>query len=296
MVEKISSKSSPAIILFGEYFNEVGGPIVAFPAQEFVDAKVEKKKDLEDVEIDNQITKDKYKKSEGKDKIESKIIDEIFANEIDVPKKGYKLTITGNASANTVGYSWALVSSIVKAINQLSVTTWKSEELFNASMKASKLISDDKTHLATAIYGSFVQIDDSNEVKPRPFHPGKALFFVQANPETIVAKHVPADSLKNHVVDIKKIVSKSKNEMKYAGVIELGKLMNQNHLLLAENNLASKETDQIIKISNYEGALGAKISGYEGKVLILCEGDKQQDKVLASLVGKGFKAVKIRVN
>jgi len=297
MAEKMSAKASPAIILFGEYFNEVGGPIVAFPASEYVEAKVEKKKELEDVEIDNQITKEKYKKSEGKDKLESKIIDEIFALELDVPKKGYKLVISGNVTIKTPGYQSALCVAVAKAVNQLSITDWKADNAFNAAMKASKFFADEeKVHLATAAYESFVQIDDSKDPKPRPFHPGKALFFVLANTEKLVDKHVSPESLKNWVSDVKKIVTKSKNEMKYAGVVELGKLMNQNHTLLAENKLANKDTDQIIKISNYEGALGAKITGYEGKVLILCEGDKQQDKVLASLQGKGFGAVKIKAN
>ncbi len=296
MVEKMSAKASPAIILFGEYFNEVGGPIVAFPAQEFIEAKIEKKKELDDIEIDNQITKEKFKKSEGKEKLESKIIEEIFSSEIDVPKKGFKLIISGNLALNAPGYNWALCAAITKTVNQLSITTWKNDEIFAASMKASKIIHEDKIHLASAVYGSFIQVDESNEPKPRPFHPGKPLFFVLANTEKIVEKHTPSDSLKNHVSDLKKIVLKSKNEMKYAGVIELGKLMNQNHSLLAENKLANKDTDQIIKISNYEGALGAKITGYEGKVLILCEGDKQQDKVLASLIGKGFSAIKIKVS
>ena len=296
MAEKMNAKASPAIILFGEYFNEVGGPTVAFPATEYVEAKVEKKKELEDVEIDNQITKDKFKKSEGKDKFESKIIDEIFASELDVPKKGYKLTITGNATEKTQGYKSALCIAVAKAVNQLSITTWKTDDAFNAGMKLKKFIDEDKSHLACAAYDSFVQIDDLTDPKPRPFHPGKALFFVLANTQKLVDKHVPSDSLKTLVNDVKKIVSKSKNEMKYAGVVELGKLMTQNHVLLAENKLANKDTDQIIKISNYEGALGAKITGYEGKVLILCEGDKQQDKVLASLQGKGYTAVKVKVN
>ncbi len=189
MAEKMNAKASPAIILFGEYFNEVGGPIVAFPASEFVEAKVDKKKELEDVEIDNQITKEKYKKSEGKDKLESKIIDEIFASELDVPKKGYKLTISGSATTKTPGYESSLCVAMAKAVNQLSITTWKTDDAFNAAMKASKLISEDKVHLATAAYDSFVQIDDSKEPKPRPFHPGKALFFVLANHEKITDKH-----------------------------------------------------------------------------------------------------------
>ena len=239
---------------------------------------------------------EKYKKLEGKDKIESKIIDEIFASELDVPKKGYKLVISGNLTTKTPGYESALCVAVAKAVNQLSITTWKTDDAFNAAMKASKFTKDDKIHLATAAYDSFVQIDDSMDPKPRPFHPGKALFFVLASTEKLVDKHSSPESLKNWISDIKKIVSKSKNEMKYAGVVELGKLMNQNHSLLAENKLANKDTDQIIKISNYEGALGAKITGYEGKVLILCEGDKQQDKVLASLQGKGFNAVKVKAN
>lgn len=310
MAEKINGKASPATILFGEYLAELGGSVIAFPAQEYVEVRVEKKKELEDIEIDNQITKEKFLKNEKKDAIESKIFDCVFGNELDVPKKGFKIIVCGNATTKTCGYLFALSAAFEKAVNQLSITSWKSDNLFENIHKAEEVVGKDelKAHSACAAYNSFVLIEEGKtESKPRTLKAAKALFFVLAktNPKTsaeemktkLLEKFKKNDKhVLNAISDVKKIVSKSKNEFKFGGNAEIGKLMTQNQTILSDLGLSWNEADQIIKIVTYEGALGAKITGYEGNVLILCEGDKQQEKVLASLIGKGFNAIKIKVS
>ena len=308
MVEKISGKASPATILFGEYFAELGGPIVGFPAQEFVEVKVEKKKELEDIEIDNQITKEKFVKAEGKDKVESKIFDEVFGCELDVPKKGLKLSISGTATQKTPGYLFALSAAMEKAINQLSITAWKTDNLFECLHRAEKAIGKDeiKVHSACASYDSLILVEDpKSEAKPRALKAGKALFFVLAKTVPKVAaeemKKKLAEKFKandknvlNAISDLKKIVSKSKNEFKFGGNQELGKLMNQSQALLSQLGLSWPEADQVMKISTYDGSFGAKISGYDGDVIILCENEKHQDKIIGTLIAKNFKAIKIK--
>jgi|GEM_PF-6043416 len=310
MAEKISGKAFPATILFGEYLAELGGSVVAFPSQEYVEARVEKKKELEDIEIDNQITKEKFLKNEKKEAIESKIFDCVFGNELDVPKKGFKITVCGSATEKTRGYVFALSAALEKAVNQLSITNWKSDNLFENIHKAEEVVGKDelKAHSACAAYNSFVLIEEAKtESKPRTLKPAKALFFVIAKTKSKISSEEMKNKLMekfkkndknilNAISDIKKIVSKSKNEFKFGGNAEIGKLMTQNQKILSELGLSWSEADQIIKIVAYEGAFGAKITGYDGDVIILCEGDKQQEKVLASLIGKGFNAIKIKVS
>ena len=143
----------------------------------------------------------------------------------------------------------------------------------------------------------------------RPIKCGKSLYFVLANTgikhntkEAVedVKKFKEKNPKEFDVIcsDYKSIVSHAKKEVKFGGMFEIGKLMNQNQALLKQIGVSCEQIDQIVKIAIYEGALGAKLTGAGrgGNVLILCENEKFQDKVINSLAGKGFEAIKVKVS
>ncbi|MFA6269039.1 MAG: hypothetical protein WCW13_00630 [archaeon] len=309
MAEKMSGKAFAAEIFFGEYLGEIGAQTVAFPSTLFIEAKVEKKKELEDVEIDNQITKEKFLKLTGKDKLESKFIDSLFGKEIDMPKKGYKLTINGTMTKETQGYESVLCVAIEKAVDQLSIENWKSDRVYNSAALALKEVgcTELKVHAAVSTLDSMVIIEETSaESKPKSLRAAKPLFFVVAKANSKVTpsdlrkkfdekKTAKPKEISSAASDLKKIVTKLKDELKYGGNQEIGRLMAQNQAILSDLGITFPEVDQIIRIATFEGAFGAKLAGHAGNILILCEGDKQQDKIVASLLGKGYGATKLKV-
>lgn len=74
--------------------------------------------------------------------------------------------------------------------------------------------------------------------------------------------------------------------------------MNQNHALLKELNISTKEIDEIIKIATFENARGAKITGagMGGNVLILCYNEAQQNKLMEMYATKNYNSIKIKIS
>ena len=60
---------------------------------------------------------------------------------------------------------------------------------------------------------------------------------------------------------IGKIVNHARDAIEKGDIFSLGKLMNQNHLLLQELTVSSSELDELTTVALSAGALGAKLSG-----------------------------------
>ena len=75
---------------------------------------------------------------------------------------------------------------------------------------------------------------------------------------------------------------------------ELGKLMNENHKLLQQIEVSSKELDFLVKLARDAGALGAKLTGggLGGNIIALTPGRDLQDNVANAIEKEGFQTVK----
>ena len=75
---------------------------------------------------------------------------------------------------------------------------------------------------------------------------------------------------------------------------ELGKLMNENHKLLQQIEVSSRELDFIVKLARDQGALGAKLTGggLGGNVLALTPGRELQEEVATAIEKEGFQTLK----
>ena len=75
---------------------------------------------------------------------------------------------------------------------------------------------------------------------------------------------------------------------------ELGKLMNENHKLLQQIEVSSRELDFLVKLARDQGAIGAKLTGggLGGNMIALTPGRELQDKVATAIEKEGFQTVK----
>jgi len=75
---------------------------------------------------------------------------------------------------------------------------------------------------------------------------------------------------------------------------ELGKLMNENHKLLQQIEVSSKELDFLVKLARDAGALGAKLTGggLGGNIIALTPGKDLQERVANAIEKEGFQTLK----
>ena len=75
---------------------------------------------------------------------------------------------------------------------------------------------------------------------------------------------------------------------------EVGKLMNENHKLLQQIEVSSKELDFLVKLAREHGAYGAKLTGggLGGNMIALTPGRDLQDDVANAIEKEGFQTVK----
>ncbi|MFH1100749.1 MAG: mevalonate kinase [Methanobacteriota archaeon] len=74
----------------------------------------------------------------------------------------------------------------------------------------------------------------------------------------------------------------------------IGKLMNENHKLLQQIEVSSKQLDFLVNIARDYGAYGAKLTGggLGGNMIAFTPGKDLQDKVSTAIEKEGFKVVK----
>ena len=308
-------KGYAKIILFGEHFVEYGLAGVAAGIDKFVQIEAQKVKDSDDVLFDDKVFGEKISMKENPEHIKCKIFHAMFDSDEFLPKKGIKFIINSNfISGIGMGYSAAFSVALARAMNVLFDQSWKDDKINELAYLAETLSHTDASGIdnTCATYGTTVWFEKNltgGKNIARTLKCGKNLYFVLAdsglkhktNESVDLVKKFKEDNSRDFDVicsDYKSLVSKVKKEIQFGGVIEIGKLMNKNNEILKQLGVSTPELDQIIRIANFEGAFGAKITGVGmGKnALILCENDKGQDKIIASLVGKGFKAVKIKIN
>ncbi|PNX48986.1 MAG: mevalonate kinase [Thermoplasmata archaeon M11B2D] len=75
---------------------------------------------------------------------------------------------------------------------------------------------------------------------------------------------------------------------------DVGKLMNENHKLLQQIEVSSRELDFLVSVAREAGAFGAKLTGggLGGNMIALTPGKELQNKVATAIEKEGFQTVK----
>ncbi len=75
---------------------------------------------------------------------------------------------------------------------------------------------------------------------------------------------------------------------------DVGKLMNENHKLLQQIEVSSRELDFLVSVAREAGAYGAKLTGggLGGNMIALTPGKELQNKVATAIEKEGFQTIK----
>ncbi len=78
---------------------------------------------------------------------------------------------------------------------------------------------------------------------------------------------------------------------------KVGELMNENHSLLQQIEVSSKELDELVDVARKEGAIGAKLTGGGGGgcMTALTPGIELQERVAVALEKQGFEVLRTKI-
>jgi mevalonate kinase len=90
---------------------------------------------------------------------------------------------------------------------------------------------------------------------------------------------------------------RAKEALENFDLIRVGELMDENHRLLQEIEVSSKDLDFLVELARNNGALGAKMTGggLGGYMVALTPGKEVQVKVAKAMEKEGFEALKTKI-
>ncbi|MCK4365698.1 MAG: mevalonate kinase [Thermoplasmatales archaeon] len=294
-------------ILFNEHFVVYGVPAIVSAIGKYTIAKVEPINKSGWNLNDNRKATPKYKE----DKIEQQkdSINRILKKmNIDLSKKGIEITLDGNLyCASGIGASAASCVAIARALSDHYDLNLSDEEINEIAYEGER-----------GYHGTPSGIDNTASTFG-------GLIWFEKGENNVIEKIVPPNPIEIVMGDTGKVADttaavagvrarKEKNPEKYKEIFdradniaylakdaiqdedfkELGKLMNENHKLLQQIEVSSRELDFMVKLARDQGALGAKLTGggLGGNIIALTPSRDLQDDVANAIEKEGFQTLK----
>jgi len=294
-------------ILFNEHFVVYGIPSIVSAIGKHTVAKIEaydkKELKLEDLRK----ATPKYKE----DKIDQQkdSINRIFKKmNIDIAKNGLKITLEGNLyCASGIGASAASCVAIARALSDYFDLSLSDDEINDIAYEGERGYHGTPSGVdnTASTFGDLIwfQKGKTNVIEK----------IIMQNPVEIVIGNT--GKVANTVAAVEGVRKrKGKNPEKYQEIFnraenitylakralqeddykEIGKLMNENHKLLQQIEVSSRELDFLVNVARSQGAIGAKLTGggLGGNMIALTPGKELQDNVANAIEKEGFQTIK----
>ncbi|MBN1280989.1 MAG: mevalonate kinase [Candidatus Thermoplasmatota archaeon] len=294
-------------ILFNEHFVVYGIPSIVSAIGQHTVAKVEPYDKPGFTLLDKRPATPKYKEDKLEQQKDSFSL--MFKKMgLDLSKNGVSITLDGNLyAASGIGASAASCVAVARALAEYYEMSLSDEQINEIAYEGEKGYHGTPSGVdnTASTYGGLIwfQKGDANVIDR----------ITLANPVEIVIGNT------GKVTDTKAAVDgvrqrKEQNPKKYQEVFDraeniaylakrafadrsytdIGKLMNENHKLLQQIEVSSRELDFLVSIAREAGALGAKLTGggLGGNMIALTPGKDVQNKVATAIEKEGFQTVK----
>jgi mevalonate kinase len=294
-------------ILFNEHFVVYGIPSIVSAIGNFTSAKVEPYDKPGFILSDKRPATPKYKEDKLSQQKES--FELMFKKMgLDLTKKGVSIILEGNLyAASGIGASAASCVAVARALAESFELDLSDEQINEIAYEGEKGYHGTPSGVdnTASTYGGLIwfQKGEKNVIDrlalPNPVE------IVIGNTGKVTDTKAAVDGVKQR---------KEKNPKKYQEVFDraeniaylakraiqdrshqnLGKLMNENHKLLQQIEVSSRELDFLVTIARDAGAFGAKLTGggLGGNMLALTPGKELQNKVATAIEKEGFQTVK----
>jgi len=294
-------------ILFNEHFVVYKIPAIVSAIGNYTVAKISESDESGWHLEDNRKATPNYK--EDKIDQQKQSIDNIIKTmEIDLSKKGVKILLDGTLyCASGIGASAASCVAIARALNAHFELGLSDDEINKAAYDGEKGYHGTPSGIdnTASTFGGLIwfekgernvmdKITLQNPVKIVIGNTGKvanttaAVAGVRERKEKDPAKYDPIFDRAENIAYL------AKDALIDGDYKEIGKLMNENHKLLQQIEVSSRELDFLVKLARDHGAYGAKLTGggLGGNIIALTPGKELQDEVANAIEKEGFQTVK----
>ena len=297
-------------IMFNEHFVVYGVPAIVSAVGKYTVAKVKPISKSGWTLADNRKATPRYKEDkidQQKDSIE-KIVKKM---NIDLSKQGVDITLEGNLyCASGIGASAASCVAIARALSEQFELDLSDEQINEIAFEGEKGYHGTPSGIdnTASTFGGLIWFEKSeNPVMDRITIPNPVEIVIGntgkvANTTAAVAgvrerkgkNPAKYDPIFNRAENIAYL---AKDALQGEDYKELGKLMNENHKLLQQIEVSSRELDFLVKLSRDQGALGAKLTGggLGGNMIALTPGRDLQDEIANAIEKEGFQALKTTI-
>jgi len=299
------------VILFGEHFVVHGAPGIVSAIDSTTDAEVHK--GIKGLQInDERKTAKGYGDEKRLQQIES-IERMLKAMSID-PKIGLNISISGTLPGfSGLGASAASSVAIARAIAQELGMQITDEKINQIAYEAEKAYAGNPSGIdnTAATYGGLMWFKKDMAGGPDKIDK----LHIRRPIEIVIASTGKVANTKAMVEGVAE--RKKKNPQKYDPIFKqaenvsvagrkalenydlkkIGELMNENHRLLQEIGVSSKELDLLVDLARKQGAFGAKLTGGGGGgcMVALAPGKDLQGQVLSAIKSLGFEVLSTKI-
>jgi mevalonate kinase len=294
-------------ILFNEHFVVYGIPSIVSAIGNYTTAKVEPYDKPGFILSDKRPATPKYKEDKLSQQKES--FELMFKKMgLDLSTKGVSITLEGNLyAASGIGASAASCVAVARALTEYFDLMFSDDQINEIAYEGEKGYHGTPSGVdnTASTYGGLIWFQKGEKNIIDRIALSSPVEIVIGNTGKVTDTKAAVDGVKQR---------KEKNPKKYQEVFDraeniaylakraihdsslqdVGKLMNENHKLLQQIEVSSRELDFLVSVARESGAYGAKLTGggLGGNMIALTPGKELQNKVATAIEKEGFQTVK----
>ena len=294
-------------ILFNEHFVVYGIPSIVSAIGNYTAAKVEPYDKPGFILMDKRPATPKYKEDKLEQQKES--FELMFKKMgVDLSKKGISITLEGNLfAASGIGASAASCVAVARALADYFDITISDEKINEIAFEGEKGYHGTPSGVdnTASTYGGLIWFQKGEKNIIDRITLSNPVEIIIGNTGKVTDTKAAVDGVKHRkemnqkkyqeVFDrAENIAYLAKRALQDRSFVNVGKLMNENHKLLQQIEVSSRELDFLVSIARDAGALGAKLTGggLGGNMIALTPGKDLQNKVAEAIEKEGFQTVK----
>jgi len=299
------------VILFNEHFVVYGLPAIASAIGANTTASVEGRPGSGVELIDNRPETKGYKAEKFTQQKES--LDRMlkFMN-IDVTRNAFKITLAGDlVAASGVGASAASCAAIARAFSDELGLNYSDEKVNEVAYEGEKGYHGTPSGIdnTAATFGGLIwykreglsQLMEHMKLK-KPVEIVMGNTGIVADTKLVVAgvkerKENEPEKYASIFKIAERLAHDARRQLEAFHLEEVGVYMDQNHELLQQIEVSSRELDMLVDLARNNGAFGAKMTGTGrgGYMVALTPGGDLQERVAQAIEKKGFQALRTTI-
>ncbi|MFE3845479.1 mevalonate kinase [Thermoplasmatota archaeon] len=294
-------------ILFNEHFVVYGIPSIVSAIGNYTIAKINSSQKNGYKLNDNRGATPGYK--EGKLEQQKISIENIINKmNLDIQKKGVNIELCGNLyAASGIGASAASCVAIARALSDYYNLNLSDEEINEIAFEGEKGYHGTPSGVdnTASTFGGLIWFEKSDINVIEKIEIPNPIEVVIGNTGKVANTELAVNGVRerknNNPQKYKEIFNRAENiaylakrAFKEEDYAELGKLMNENHKLLQQIEVSTRELDFLVNIAREHGSYGAKLTGggLGGNIIALTPGRDLQEEVATAFEKEGFQTLK----